>query len=73
MWFTLCKFLTRKHESSHNTCPVQVGMREPGNHDNGASDVWALTAYCIDILPGNQTLKCGFHGARERFAKDANI
>ena len=20
-------------------------MREPGNHDNGASDVWALTAY----------------------------
>ena len=21
-------------------------MREPGNHNNGASDVWALTAYC---------------------------
>ena len=20
-------------------------MREPGNHDNGANDVWALTAY----------------------------
>ena len=22
-----------------------VGLREPGNHDNGASDLWTLTAY----------------------------
>ena len=52
MWFTLCKFHTRWHESSHNSeiynigaRACTVGMREPGNHDNGASDVWALTAY----------------------------
>ena len=31
-----------------------VGMCEPGNHDNGASDVWALTAY---KQPGKQQLK----------------
>ena len=24
---------------------VRSRLREPGNHDNGASDVWALTAY----------------------------
>ena len=25
-------------------------MHEPGNHDNGASDVWALTAYSLRYL-----------------------
>ena len=47
-------------QSSHNseiyniTCAVDLyRTREPGNHDNGASDVWTLTAYCIcnAILP----------------------
>ena len=38
-------------QSSHNSeiynnwCTCAVGTREPGNHDNGTSDVWTLTAY----------------------------
>ena len=38
-------------QSSHNSeiynigATCAVGTREPGNHDNGASDVWTLTAY----------------------------
>ena len=28
-------------------------MREPRNRDNGASDVWALTAYMIDSFRFN--------------------
>ena len=49
-----CKFHWRWHAvfgSSHNSeiCNIgaraTVGLREPGNHDNGASDLWTLTAY----------------------------
>ena len=29
-------------------------MREPGNHDNGASDVWALTAYSDERVKVNK-------------------
>ena len=25
---------------------MRISPREPARHDNGASDVWALTAYC---------------------------
>ena len=59
MWFTLCKFcLSISCATACNLrlfalelwnlqlwCTCAVGMREPGNHDNGAIDVWALTAY----------------------------
>ena len=33
-------------------------MREPGNHDNGASDIWALTAYIISVI--ESFLACGW-------------
>ena len=40
-------------QSSHNSeiynigaHAQYIGTREPGNHDNGASDVWTITAYC---------------------------
>ena len=34
-------------QSSHNSEIYNIGVhaREPQNHDNGASDIWALTAY----------------------------
>ena len=53
-----CKFHWRWHAvfgSSHNSenlqqwCTCAVGLREPGNHDNGASDLWTLTAYWSTI------------------------
>ena len=30
-------------------CMRSIVTREPRNRDNGASDVWALTAYCLRI------------------------
>ena len=60
MWFSrnvnfACKFHWRWHAvfgSSHNSEIYNIGARaqytglhEPGNHDNGASDLWTLTAY----------------------------
>ena len=32
-------------------------MREPGNHDNGASDVGALTAYTLESQT-SQAVRC---------------
>ena len=40
MWFTQCKFRNLQH-----CCSCALGMCEPRNRDNGASDLWTLTAY----------------------------
>ena len=57
-WFMLCQFCCRFHlrwHSLHITlklqhwCTCAVGTHEPGNHDNGASDVWTLTAYFVEV------------------------
>ena len=56
MWFTLCQFRLSisfaTAQSSHNSEIYNIGVpcavpSEPRNRDNGASDVWALTAYCV--------------------------
>ena len=41
----LNKLLFFIFQKVQNWCTCGVGTREPGNHDNGASDDWTLTAY----------------------------
>ena len=61
MWFTLCQFRLSislaMAQPSHiklwnlqYCCSCAVVMCEPRNRDNGASDVWALTAYSGHLL-----------------------
>ena len=45
-WFT--------HRQFHS----QLVMREPRNRDNGASDVWALTAYSALLVLNGTSLNC---------------
>ena len=50
-WFTHRQFHSQFHSRRHSLritlkwCACAVVTREPRNRDNGASDVWALTAY----------------------------
>ena len=66
MWFTLCQFRLSisfaTAQSSHNSEIYNIGVHagavvtsERRNRDNGASDVWALTAYC-GVVRANQDL-----------------
>ena len=60
MWFTLCQFRLSislaMAQSSHNSkiynivVHAPVVMCEPRNRDNGASDIWALTAYIMSTF-----------------------
>ena len=67
-WFTHRQFHSRRHslritlKSTTLWCTCAVVTREPWNHENGANDVWALTAYCL-----NYKIWIWFSSIRERF------
>ena len=53
--FTHSQFHSRRHSLRITLkytilVRMRISPREPARHDNGASDVWALTAHCFHLL-----------------------